>query len=757
MALIARAFLALLLVIAPATASAQSEYYFPVLETEIDSDVVIGVKRSGTITDVAVTTRKTIRESGGSNSVTNTDLAVRNVEETRTKATNPAKRASRPKASGLLGGVVRAFGGDYSGLGQWGAGFVDHMMEPRFVTNLSKTFHTKDNHETKTVATITSSWSDKTSFESTVTERFEADIAKGFINFSVAVRNLGARSISLAEPTFIVYFDHANGSSEIIGRSVASGNGTFNIPQGGMQVFPVSIEGLDFIDLSRKYRDADAVRVHIQDMKVRGTDGTVVPIGQVWDGISDSRVRFDYFDGTNRSVQFVEVPATGYTMREFLDQALAQTSYGLNDFADDDKAASLVRRIGAKYSDMRPFSTVPEPEKIAWRRWFATAHDRLGTPLDPSVSDKVFPGYSVQLGYYAADQVLPASAYQPIVWESDRVELKLNERLHIPVALQAGDLIEITDFKLEGYEVPHVRFDVSRKPMAECNQAGAGGFGGLSGGMSTHLLTTPGDPPNGAWDKCLLLTPVSAESKAIDPASMIIGGDGQPADFPQDLARLVWSLGGAMAASGRFIHIGDLLENVRAPTNGMARMTTNDMDEAINRLRLQYFRPGDSLDDVFNRAVKEQAAFLYAVEGNVPVEDSYWVFYRPNGPVRQQYARSNVGSVPSSIEAELVDPPGGYVHISVCEQQPGFARYRPMGGRCSFGGMPPFGGPMAPPPSPLAGMRYRANGAFLKGDIQPAGATGEGRALDMPASMGPIFSARVRVLRFNEISGTNEQ
>ena len=164
----------------PAAALAQSGYYFPVLETEISSEIVIGVVQSGTITDVAVTTIKTSRESSGSNTVTNTDVAVRNVEETRTKATNPAKRASRPKASGLLGGIVGAIGGDYSGLSQWGAGFVDHMMEPRDVTNVSKTFLTKNNRETRTVTTSASSWSNQNDFESTVTQNFQADISKGF-------------------------------------------------------------------------------------------------------------------------------------------------------------------------------------------------------------------------------------------------------------------------------------------------------------------------------------------------------------------------------------------------------------------------------------------------------------------------------------------------------------------------------------------------------------------------------------------------
>ncbi|MEQ8379023.1 hypothetical protein [Parvibaculum sp.] len=730
----------------PAAALAQSGYYFPVLETEISSEIVIGVVQSGTITDVAVTTIKTSRESSGSNTVTNTDVAVRNVEETRTKATNPAKRASRPKASGLLGGIVGAIGGDYSGLSQWGAGFVDHMMEPRDVTNVSKTFLTKNNRETRTVTTSASSWSNQNDFESTVTQNFQADISKGFIDFSVAVRNMGARSITIAEPTFVVFFESSTGSRQIAGEFRTPPGKTYNISQGATQIFPVHIGGKNFLTLSQQYRGADGVRVHIQDMKVQQADGSLQPIGQVWDNISDSRVRFDYFDGEHRSVQFIEVPDGGLSILQFVDLALSDTTHVFNNLDPEDKAASLVNRVGASRSDMRIFEDVPKLEKLDWRRWLISANDTLGSPVDPKIGDKVFPGYSVQLGYYAADQILPPAVYQPVVWESPRIPIDFNERVAIPVDLMAGDLIEIGDFEIIGYKIPEVSFAAAAAIDERCSRR----LNGLMfPNVSTHTQTRPRQPPQ-PFDKCMSIRPQSYRMVDIDPKDMFIGDDGTPLSVPDDLAQLVYSMVALKALALRFRHFADLLTPSQDELPGSVSLQTNNLDQFFNTLMLQLFRPGESATEALNRLAVEELDFLYAVEAPIKKADSWWLFFNPDTRIPPGFALTSSSSVPEAFVGERLYDRTAYRYIPLIE----FSSDVYYG---AGSGVPQIHGNFDT--NPLQGFRFSTSDGWLDGGIYWVGPdpSSSARALRVPHSTGPQLTARIRVLRFTEQLATGAE
>lgn len=740
-------FLVVLSIAIAGPATAQSGNYYPVVETEISSDIVVGVEQSGTITNVAITTVKTSRSSSGTNTTTNTDLAVRNIEETRTRATNPAKRASRPKASGLLGGVVGALGGDYSGLANWGAGFIDHMMEPRYLTNVSRTFLTKDNHETETVTSFSSSWSNQNDFESTVTQNFSTDINKGFISFSVAVRNIGPRSVTIAEPTFHVFFENEAGASILVGSDKAPPGAAFNIQAGATQIFPIKVEGLDFIKLTQQYRATDSVRVHIQDMKIRQADGTLRPIGAVWDEISDQRVRFDYYDGSNRAIQFITVPSAGLPLNEFLDLALASTTRVLNPLGPNESGASLVRRVGARKSDMRAFSEVPLLERPNWRRWLVTAHDTLGTPLDPQAHDRIYPGFSVQLGYYAADQILPSNKYQPVIWQSDRFTLGYNRRIHIPVDLQAGDLIEVTDFKIEGYKIPTVTYQIATVPSQHCATADYGPMFAI--GASTHLKTTPFAPTmsSGAFDKCVRLTPTGVQLRDAALSDMVFDRDGKPLPMPEQLGRMIWSVTGLRQLGPKFRHFADLLmENPDAST-GSVFVSTNDIDQLLNTLELQYFGPGETIEQALERLLRTDNVFLYAVEGPVRKEESFWLFHRPDLTLRSGYALTNAANVPSTITAELLDDPMGYLHVPICETTGGSFGYGAARPACA---RPVNMGDR----TPLYGFRYKTTAGYLQGDLQWRAAVSGSAATNLRYSTGPQLSARVRVLRYSEQMGT---
>lgn len=741
-------FLATFAAFVAAPVQAQSSYYFPVLETEISSDIVIGVEQSGTVRNVAVTTIKTTRTSGGTNTTTNTDVAVRNIEETRTKATNPAKRASRPKASGLLGGVVGALGGDYSGLANWGAGFIDHMMEPRYITNVSKTYLTKENHETRTVNTFESSWSNQNEFESTVTQNFSTDINKGFIDFSVAVRNIGPRSVTIADPVFYVFFENQMGMSILKGSDSAPAGVAYNIPAGATQIFQIRLENLDFLALSQQYRNTDSVRVHIQDMKIFQADGTLKPIGSVWDEISDNRVRFDYYDGSGRSIQFIEVPAEGLPLDQFLDLALAGTTHQLNQLGPEDSGASLVKRIGARRSDMREFAEVPALERPSWRRWLVTANDTLGTALDPQAQDRIYPGFSVQLGYYAADQILPSDVYQPVIWQSERVDLAYNDRIHIPVDLRPGDLIELTDFKISGFKIPTVSFGVAAAPAANCAPSGygPGGFGFQL--ASTHVKTTPPGTVSAApLDICIRLTPVSYSMRDAHLSDMIFDKDGNPLPVPAQLGKMIWSAVSVKLLGAKFRHFADVLTETSEEDTAAVYISTNDVDQLIDALQLQLFKPGETLEEAMTRLLGDEDTFLFAVEGQISKADSYWMFYRPDLMLRSGFAVTNSATIPGTLTGELLDDPQGYLHVPICEIPAGFPIVPQSGGpNCA-----PGAGML--PQRPMEGFRYRTEAGFLQGDVQWRQMSTGHAAIRMPYSIGPQISAHIRVLRYSDDGG----
>ena len=119
----------------------QADYHPPKLYSYISSHVEIGVERKGMIETVITHDRSYVNKEEVNKKHSVTETITDEINSKKEKKTNPDKHKSRPKASGLFGGIVRAFAGDPSGLLDWGGKFVDHMMEPQYLWNVARVSH----------------------------------------------------------------------------------------------------------------------------------------------------------------------------------------------------------------------------------------------------------------------------------------------------------------------------------------------------------------------------------------------------------------------------------------------------------------------------------------------------------------------------------------------------------------------------------------------------------------------------------------
>jgi hypothetical protein len=451
-------FVAASLITSPALAD---ETPAPIIVSKSDGDFDIGVERTGALTTL-VSIKKTATDSSTTNKTTEKiedNLFV--MEKSKTTATNPNKDATKPKPSGLLSGVARAFGGDYSGLASWGMGFVDHMAEPRFKTAVSNTTSTKELKQTKATDTIKTSVEKKEEFLAEVTKSYSQDINKGYIRFGVILANAGKAGVTIDDPYFSVYFLR-NGNSEYVGKGKAGDlQGRF-IPAGGSLRTSVTVRGLDFEKLFQRYAAADGILIETQEIQIQAPDSaTYISIDKFSEEMRRKNVSVDYFDGDNRAAKFVSIDKGGETVETFLRRILEDKDWEWNATPGD--LQEHIRKIGLKSADMRKFSDLQTlPEKFAWRRWFVSVLDRDGEVINAKLTTVLKPGFSLRIGYFGAEDVLPESVYRPVVCEKAFGKVKYNSVLDIPCNLQLGDILSFEDIKLTRFTQDYVKFSTTK-------------------------------------------------------------------------------------------------------------------------------------------------------------------------------------------------------------------------------------------------------------------------------------------------------
>lgn len=735
--------------------------YAPSLSYRISSQVEIGIEKEGRYEKLITNTRKTEKIAGGSQSRSTSTLNERDTSKVRKKTTNPRKRATRPKASGLLGGVVRAVGGDYSGLVQWGGGFLDHMAEPRYNWDVTETYSTRENRKTTTSQSIESSWKNTSRLSEVVTEELKYDIGKGFIQFTVSLTNVGERTIHINRPNFIVHFVLEDSSELFVASArVLSGlesGGT--ISPGQSYLLQVRAEDMDFLSLSEKYRSATGIRIALQDLKVR-SNGEMLAVSEVRERLRDSHVQFDYFDGERRSTRYLRIQP-GVDLETFLDQALANKNYALGSEAD----GILVREINGLASDPSVFADLAtERARFGWRRWFTSVVDDNGRAFEAHRSSSLYPGYAVKLGYFGAKDILPESEYRPVVYRQTGVRLALNSDsadrntlYHLPLDLAPGDIIEFTDLDFgDNYYLNEVEFSLSPASAAEVQRAGQPApTGGLYGMPSfgrngpafeswIQRVKTSGQqwfgPPPGDSDYYKLV-PQRVKRVPVHPEALFMNrrDDFKPSEneallllrFMQSAGlrqRFVHYRNGEAAGPRQFQRASLSYNTAPGQSSGLREMMA-----AMGMMR----RPGESDAAMLRRVLREEQVFQFEITEEVRRADNYWRFYAPEAYVSSGYIQLKKGtSVPTGTQTGYLLGDGAMVSAFEIQPQP------PLGWAGGLaGGLPgPWGGNTRFDPRKYLYLPSIESPFLILHSERPE--------LVLPADIGSDLTATLQVVRY---------
>ena len=630
--------------------------YAPSLAYRISSEVEIGIEKEGRYERLLTNEREFSTTDDVQRGDTRTTTISRDTSKVRKKTTNPKKRASRPKASGLLGGVVRAVGGDFSGLVQWGGGFLDHMMEPRYNWDVTETYSTSENTKTTTSQSITNSWKNTSRLSDVITNELKYDINKGYIQFTVSLTNIGERTIHINRPNFFIHFVQEDGSEVFAGTAkVLSGMATGGTISPRQSYFlQVRADNLDFIDLSDKYRRTNGIRIALQDLKVtRGSEQLAV--SEVRERLQDSHVQFDYFDGNRRNTRYLRIEP-GITLQEFLQRALANKNYQLGD----DGSEALVRKVNGLKSDPAVFADLrDETERFQWRRWFTSVVDDNGRVFEASRDSRLYPGYSVKLGYFGAKDILPPSEYRPIIYRKTNVALNTDELYKLDLNLTPGDIIEFTDLRFgNDFYLNRVDFDLTPTDQQEIlnwqqQQAASQRFAVASGGPAFGIFPNQignggfdsfvqrilkGDPnalsfpiqPANASTSYYRLTPTQVQRVRVGPESLILNRSDN-FNISQAEALLLLRALQCTGLSKRFVHYrnneaaGELdfqhaTISYSAPSG--TQVTLQEMMARLGMLR----RQGESDDEFLRRWLREDQILQYEVTESIGEDDNYWRF-----------------------------------------------------------------------------------------------------------------------------------
>lgn len=610
--------------------TAESVVYLPIVETQIESRIDIGVKRTGSSEIVAITTRKRTKSDGGSNTTSRVRSTTNKIENTRNKTTNPNKRKSKPKPSGLFSGVARAIGGDYSGLASFAGGFVDHMMEPKYLWNVNKVYYTKDYNETTTTNTLKASWENTEEFETKITEKYKTDINKGFIQFSVSVRNIGERSIRIKPPNFIIHFLYPGEEKRIIGEVQTHSDNPEKqivIASQSSHIFNIVLENQDIKHLSRAYRDAIGISVRMQNLNIIDrTTNDSKSIAERQEEIEQTHVRLDYYDGKNRSVMYIPTPPQGLSISELINGQRLRKSMVTKSPSDSNAPIdNFITSIGNLTSSKKSFSETAHSEKLTWRKWIITVADDLNTYYEPTYSTKIYPGHSIRIGYYAADQILPDRVFEPVIYKAENIEIKPNTPIHIPISLQKGDIIQFFDIQPLKFLTNTISFNCKPTDLSGIRQYRLPS--GLSGGQ---LLTSQRTPeihnyelkaiPFGRHTYYYLIEPHLNTVQSV-PAESLIVCDNIDSEIKKTLQ---WIMS-FQELSKEFTHVETAAESKKTFQPSIRRMFIS-AEQMVNTILLNK-RSGESYTQWINRIIKMEGTFAYTVKDNfISKNNSYWVF-----------------------------------------------------------------------------------------------------------------------------------
>ncbi len=623
--------------------------FAPSVSYKIQSVVQIGIEKKGTYKSLITNTKNMDNAKSWSSTNTETKIFEKKIDKTKKKTTNPRKRETKPKAGGLFSGVARAFGGDYTGLLEWGGGFIDHMAEPKYNWDVTEVYNTKDYVKTTVNQSITNSWNDSKKLNEVITKQLNYDINKGFINFSVNIKNIGESSIQITKPSFIVHLEFERGKDFLIGNAKASSDLDDLIIIGPKKSYllPVRIEGLDFITLSENYLKSTGIRINLQDLKLM-YNNKLHAVSEIKEKLKSSHVQFDYFDGQRRTIRYVKIDKSGEKLKSFYTKALKNKNYQFNDNPkQSDSEKPYILSVSNLDSSYERFDKLDNEEKrFNWRRWFTSVVDDNGQVFDANPDNKVFPGYSVKLGYYGAKDILPPSVYKPVVYQKT-VNINTKEYYSIPINLEAGDIIEFNDISIgDTYYLNKIEFELAKSRSKEVfpSFVRGQGFSGSPmaspgfGGRFSSKFHLPTYNDRFIDDNFYKMIPTSAKLAEVDPKIMFVFDD-KNFKLEEDKIRIILQLFQLEELHKLFSIFQDIsvIEKENFNKNITINLKNNKNFKTVFEEHYLKLRPGETLKESLLRALSEEKLFRYEVTENIKKDDNHWRFLQKSRTVKASF------------------------------------------------------------------------------------------------------------------------
>jgi hypothetical protein len=643
-----------------------TDYYPPRLESYITSEVSIGVERKGS-TDVII---RRIEKSGKSSSNTESRKITDSFKEKETtskkKDKNPEKHKSRPTTSDLIGGVARAFSGDYSGLVDWGGKFAVHMMEPRYLWTVSNVYTTEKENTRYYVSSQEFKQDVSSEFTSQIEEQYTQDLNKGYIEFSVTVVNSGPKSIRIKDPVFVINFVAGDGrryfGRQVLGATPAQA--FFVIPgNGGRHIFTVRAKDLDIVALAENYNRSIGIEAIMQNvMVIHGQDAFTV--SEIIEREMENSVRFELYYGSGDVVKFVDLHETRPTVGEFLREHIGNDFVELNDdLSSGSRLDDYILSIkGRRNNASRPLDNTEGEDLIRWKRWFVAVSDQDGQFLPFTVASKLRPGYSLVIGYYGAKDIL-GDGYRPVVFEKKGMPIIEGKPFKLDIPLQVGDQIEISNVEIKEltgsvvrYRVgstvspaPHVYsippiMDLELSAQRATSLAAEPYASIYLGPMSevTHLQVESIRPKEMSFSDFILLRKASRSSFQHELPDEPVLSRLKVITIKQFLSLLVNPLHRELNDNPERKRLLEAIESMKPIINTIS-LFPQERD-------LEWIRLAEALDEVVVNKANDETFYSIAIDTPVPAEENFWVASTGKNRYRDFYishpqgAASHLGS-----------------------------------------------------------------------------------------------------------------
>lgn len=443
----------------------QNTYTPPRLITEIFSNIEVGVKREGyTKTFFNYQIEKQI-SFNNTNSSSLSQSIIQNNTHIKKRETNKDYYNSRPKASSLLGGIARAYAGDYSGLLDFGGKTLDHMMTPRFLTHETSTYSTTKNYTQSSNNSLNNVNEIKNIFKNEIEQEIKVGANSGFIKFSLRVYNASHVGVKINRPKFAMYFVMPNGTRDLISidkSNIVANESTYYIEGNGSIDFEINIQNQDVQSLFSKYLESKELEIDINQLEVYVEDEAIFS-GEIVQQFEESSVRVKYYNGNSLKDFYAIINETRPTFKDLLKNYIGVSSYSFYDVPEDSLLDGYVKKIAVfenKYSDKK-IDRINGQELIDWRKWIVTVYDRDNNIIPFQINDVFEPGYKLALSYFSASDLMGVN-YNPIVYQKNDIHFSANGTLEIPFDLKIGDKLILENIKFEKLYTDEIKYKVSK-------------------------------------------------------------------------------------------------------------------------------------------------------------------------------------------------------------------------------------------------------------------------------------------------------